>query len=212
MAAMRKTKACTRCRKIFPATTEYFYKNGHYLTSRCKSCIDKIHALWVEAHRAQVAANQRRWVKKNPEQARESTDKWWHGHPEQARERNRRMKQRHEARRRLLITDFTVKQWRRALIEFHYCCAVCGRPRGLWHALAQDHWIPESKGGHYTATNIVPLCHGIDGCNNKKGKKDAHEWLVQEHGKRKAAKIEARIQAYFDWVRAQDGADGLAAD
>ena len=38
-----QTKCCTKCKTVFPATTEYFYKNssGKFgLTPRCKSCVN----------------------------------------------------------------------------------------------------------------------------------------------------------------------------
>jgi hypothetical protein len=47
---------------------------------------------------------------------------------------------------------------------------------------------------------MVPLCHGIDGCNNTKGAKPPDEWLIERYGKRKAAAILRRIAAFFEWV------------
>ncbi len=70
-----------------------------------------------------------------------------------------------------------------------------------------DHWIaisdlrPDNPGT--VATNMIPLCHGISGCNNKKQNKDPIEWMRQEYGTRKAKPIIARIEAYFEWVREQ---------
>src|SRR5581483_2176482 len=46
------------------------------------------------------------------------------------------------ARKRSLPDTFTERDWQRALEYWDYKCAVCGRPRGLWHTLAADHWIP----------------------------------------------------------------------
>lgn len=108
---------------------------------------------------------------------------------------------RRRARQRDLPATFTATDWQRALDYFDCRCAVCKRPIGLWHTLAQDHWIPVSKGGAYTPDNIVPLCHGDGGCNNSKWNKDAHEWLMERYSARKVAQIEKRIAAYFAWVK-----------
>ena len=127
---------------------------------------------------------------------------YYAAHPEQARAKIHRRR----ARNREVIATFTHTDWTRCLEYFGYCCAVCGRPRGLWHTIAQDHWIPLARGGGYAPENILPLCHGDGGCNNSKGTRDAHEWLVFKFGARKAARIERRVREYFDWVTAQSGA------
>lgn len=113
--------------------------------------------------------------------------------------------QRREARKLGLPATFTYADWERCLEYWSHSCAICGRPRGLWHTLSQDHWIPVCKGGGYTPDNILPLCHGEGGCNNRKREKHAHDWLLLTFGKRKAAQIERRIQEYFNWVKARSG-------
>lgn len=49
--------------------------------------------------------------------------------------------------------------------------------------------------------NMVPLCHGMFGCNNSKADKDPEIWLIKRYGKRKATIILKRINVYFDIVR-----------
>lgn len=115
--------------------------------------------------------------------------------------------QRRRARIRNLPSTFNVQDEQRMFDYFEHRCAVCGKPRGLWHTLALDHWIPISSPDcpGTIPTNIVPLCHAVNdgqgGCNNSKLNRDPHKWLVSEFGKAKAAKIEARIQAYFDSLK-----------
>jgi len=111
------------------------------------------------------------------------------------------------ARKRNLPNTFTPEQWRHALDYFHGCCAVCGRQMndlfGEFYPAA-DHWIPLSYKGKdnpgTTATNIIPLCHGVGGCNNKKNSTMPDEWLEREYGKRKAKEIIARIETYFESI------------
>jgi hypothetical protein len=116
---------------------------------------------------------------------------------------------RYKHRIRHLPNTLTIEQWQRALDYFHGYCAVCERPlKDLFgtHTAAQDHWIPVTSPNcpGTIATNTVPLCHGEGGCNNSKLNIPAEEWLTRKFGATKAAKIIARIEAYFKWVREQD--------
>lgn len=150
-----------------------------------------------EAHREQARKNTQKYRKENPDKVQEGMRRW-------AREnapKRRRLEQSRESQKRSLPATFTVADWEHALNYFHGCCAVCGRPPGFWHRLAQDHWIPLSKGGGYTRANIIPLCHGNGGCNNSKRNHDANEWLTEQFGKRKANQVLKRIQEYFDSLK-----------
>lgn len=148
---------------------------------------------------------------------------WKANHQEEIRQQSKIKKQTPEGRRadqakghhrraraRHLPRKYTANQWIRALDYFSrkniHCCAVCGRPPGLWHTLSADHWIPISSPDcpGTVPTNIVPLCHGIDGCNNSKNSRDPVEWLTDKFGSRRAKRILARIEAYFAWVKEQD--------
>lgn len=117
-------------------------------------------------------------------------------------------KLRYRARKSNLPNNFTHADWQRALSYFNGCCAVCTNPlNGLFHTAAADHWIPlidsRTDNPGTVPWNIIPLCHGDQGCNNSKGSADPIEWLTRKFGKRRAKKILAQIEAYFEWVRAQ---------
>ena len=106
---------------------------------------------------------------------------------------------RRQARIRNLPDNFIAADWERALAYWKGCCAVCGRPPGLWHTLAPDHWIPLASPdcpGTISA-NIVPLCHGQGGCNDSKAGKEARQWLITKLGKRKGLHQYRQIQTYF---------------
>jgi len=120
--------------------------------------------------------------------------------------RNRR------ARNRSFPNTLSTEQWQRALNYFNGCCAVCGRQLGDLFGDQKgspDHWIPLSYDGDdnpgTVATNIVPLCHGIDGCNNSKSDTMPDEWLAREFGNREGRQIGRRIEDFFEWVREQEG-------
>lgn len=147
-----------------------------------------------------------KYYAQNTERLKAYNSRWSHRNLDKGRSRGHRR----EARALQLAATFTAEQWRHCLEYWGHRCAVCGRQRGLWHTLAQDHWIPLVSGGAYTADNILPLCHGDGGCNNRKKHSPPHEWLVRTFGKRKAAQIERRIHAYFATV-AQDHPNDSAA-
>jgi hypothetical protein len=119
---------------------------------------------------------------------------------------------RRRTRKKGLPSAFTGEDWLRSLNYFNGCCAVCGHPlRDLFgmHTAAADHWIPLSSPNcpGTVPTNIVPLCHGEGGCNNTKHASEPVEWLARTFGKRRAKTILNRIEAYFAWIRTQDGND-----
>lgn len=155
-----------------------------------------------QRHRERKVKMARSWYQKNKERKRQYDQHyskkrtsiqrkvWWH---------------RYITRKQGLLVQFTIHDWQRALSYFHGCCAVCGRPVGFWHTLAADHWIPlnSPRCPGTVPDNIVPLCQGIDGCNNSKGDTDAEQWLHEKFGPRRAGAILRRITAYFEWMKFQ---------
>lgn len=106
---------------------------------------------------------------------------------------------RRRARKLALPRRWSIDDWEKCLEYWGHTCAVCGRPQGLWHTLAMDHWIPLSDPAcpGTVKENIVPLCHGEGGCNNSKGNRAPREWLIERYGARKARKILEKILEYF---------------
>lgn len=154
---------------------------------------------YYHANKDKERNRHRRWCTARPEVRRAINQRHRANHPGYIRVHNMRRKSRVEA----VEHSFTEADFRRAVEYFGSCCAACGRQPGLWHTLAADHWIPISKGGPTVPTNIVPLCHGIDGCNNRKHDTMPDEWLMREFGKRKAKVIAKRIADFFEWVKHQ---------
>ncbi len=195
---------CLTCGIVYPETSQYFKKdkrrqNG--VRARCKSCHNEAGRKYVAEHpekrREQSRISGAKYRALHPERVRCAIKKWASKNKPYDRER----KQKRRAQKRGEVNVFTEQDWQRALRYFDSCCAACGRPPGPWHHLAQDHWIPIVKGGLYTKDNIVPLCHGLDGCNNSKNDSYPNEWLEWKFGKRRARQIAARVEAYFEWVR-----------
>lgn len=173
---------------ILPKTREYFRVYRDKFQARCLKCMSAYHKSIRTGSAKRAAAEYRHLKAQTPE--------------EQEAQKNRSIAR--YARKHSLPVAFRVSDWRFALEYFGNCCAVCGRPAGLWHTLAQDHWIPLTpnynlKGDNpgSVPTNIVPLCHGLDGCNNRKHNNDPVVWLIDTFGPRKAKTINRRISRYF---------------
>lgn len=147
---------------------------------------------YYEANKAQEVARADAWNKANPEKAKASAAKTRKSNPGVSRSALARRR----ARKANLPDTFTAQDWQRCLSHFSGCCAVCGRSTAT---LAMDHWIPLSS-PDCTGTipaNIVPLCHGDLGCNNRKADKDALTWLVEAFGEKEGRQIFDKVQAYF---------------
>lgn len=113
------------------------------------------------------------------------------------------------SRRKNIPCDFTTEDWERCLEYWHHRCCICDRPIGLWHTLAQEHWIPTTDprpdNPGTVPWNMLPMCHskanGRNGCNNSKSDLDPLVWLERKLGKRKAKKKMLEIEAYFATLR-----------
>lgn len=177
------------------------------------------HAAWRNENREHVRRFSNSWSLQNLEKRREIARRHYHNHREKCLEASRNwrdknpdakraIKLRRRARQRALASNFSAQDWRRCLEHWHHCCAVCGRQMndifGV-RTLAADHWIPLASSicpGTIPA-NIIPLCQGVDGCNNEKATSDPEQWLIRKLGENQARKKMAEIQAYF--ARLADG-------
>lgn len=195
-------KQCKECKEYKPVETS-FYRDSQSVDGyryNCKNCL----RIYREKHRQRdtAAARRRRW--KHVERGRANSRRW--------REKNRKAvminAQKRAARKKGLSYDFTKNDWQYALEYFNGCCAACGRQMNDMFGEfkpAADHWIPLSyEGSNNLGTvpeNIVPLCHGKDGCNNRKHGKLPIVWLEEQFGKRMAAEILKRVEDFFATVR-----------
>lgn len=106
---------------------------------------------------------------------------------------------RYRARSRELPDTWTAEQKDFMLDYWGHACAACGNPKGFFWTLAYDHFIPlvSPNCPGTVATNMIPLCHGENGCNNSKHAQDPQKWLIRRFGPKKAAKIAKAIATYF---------------
>lgn len=85
LAVSEKNIRCTKCNKLLPETTEYFYrdkrkKNG--LKSLCKECCIKNTRKWQEENRDKFLEYKRKHREANPKKYREYRRKWSKNNPE----------------------------------------------------------------------------------------------------------------------------------
>jgi hypothetical protein len=124
--------------------------------------------IWRSHHLEENRERLKMWAIKNPERTKERIRKWAQEHPE-ARIIN-------EHRRRARKTGnggtFSVQQWHDLKTAYGNMCLCCHREEqvllALGLCLVPDHVISIAKGGSNDISNIQPLCHGKDGCNNHK--------------------------------------------
>lgn len=152
----------------------------HYAKGMCHSCYMKA---WDQAHldqhaakererRATLTARYREHDRARAQTAKRRTwrrayhQKWYAAHREGQLayqrsyrradpERRNNYKRRRMARVLGLPDTLTVEQWHAILEAYSHACAYCGITGVAFH---REHKVPASKGGGYTAENIVPAC------------------------------------------------------
>ena len=111
----------------------------------------------------------------NPEEFQRKAKQWQREHPEETREIRRAAKHKRRARKRNQGGSFTPTEWLQLKERFKYTCLSCGRSEETLNTLdlklVPDHVVSLKHGGTSDISNIQPLCHGVGGCNNKKGSK-----------------------------------------
>lgn len=108
----------------------------------------------------------RQWAKENPEKIQTIQQRFRENNPEKVRDWERASKQRRENRKKNLPATLTQEEWQTILDNHFGCCHYCGKKSDNLH---QEHKVPISKGGGYTASNIVPTCQP---CNSAKRDRD----------------------------------------
>lgn len=179
-------RICKVCGEAKPSAG-FYRAHGGYKRQTCMKCSDKT---WAKSHRPKTNRNNnggnlftklgssvmRSIWRSNPDNLKKDRDadkkyrasergiqkriEWKNNNPDYQRihENNR------TAKKKNLEGGFTRDDWHKTLRSFSFVCVYCGNNKSL----AQDHWIPVSKGGGYVLGNIVPACKT---CNSSKRNK-----------------------------------------
>lgn len=168
-------KSCNQCGERKPIATAFYIRKGKPDTV-CIKCRRKYGREYAKSHRPSVSIA-----------ALRSRAKMWG-----------------------LKATLTLADWERAKKYFGGCCAACGKSPSVYRKIVPDHWCPLTEGYGTTPENIVPLCHCWNkpegersSCNAAKNKKIPEKWLVDHFGEDEAKVILARINGYFEWLKAQ---------
>lgn len=170
---------------------------------------------WLERaaqYREQNRDRLREWLreyrKAYPEKQKESDRKFRERNRERIRQRDRQYREnnpvvirlRNRSRKinlRYSVGQFCQHDWEHCLNYWHNACAVCGATASENLIIAADHWIPLNRGGRTDRANIVPLCHGINGCNNRKNSHMPLDWLTNQFGAEVASAKANAVAEYF---------------
>lgn len=144
----------------------------------------------LERRREQARGRSRKYREAHPEKAREMCRRWRVANPTKTREAVRRHRLKnleklrakctadsHARRVRLNLSggNFSAREWLDLKVQYGNKCLSCGLTEEqlvtMNRKLVPDHVLPLIKGGCNDITNIQPLCHGRNGCNNMKGTK-----------------------------------------
>ena len=180
-----QSKRCPKCGQEYPATTEFFHRNGKRLKSICKTCVCRYVQQWRDERpdyqkewREANPDYQSQWYKENrkrhlaqtkaryeadPQRKLKANAEWRRNNPEHHKRNQRAQTARRRARKRDNGGTYTAQD-----VEVAYR-TQCGR---CWYCQCElngsyeiDHRIPLSRGGSNDASNIVISCQT---CNRSK--------------------------------------------
>ncbi len=156
-----------------------YVKAGNYV---CKECGRARQRQWHKTNREEENERCRQWRGAHLDYFRHASQQYYSKHREKRLayfsqwrrdypERCSVYDHRRRARKANLPATLTETEWQGILEKHDHCCAYCDRDD---LPLEREHKIPVSRGGGYTAENIVPACLS---CNRRKGAKTYDEFL-----------------------------------
>lgn len=150
------------CRKCY---AKKYYKEYHANYERKRRKEKREHVNALDRARNKTAKRiewRRKYLQTYYAANRESILEYQRNYRRADRERNNNYKRRRRARVQNLADTLTVEQWHDILKAHNHSCAYCGKRKVK---LEREHKTPASRGGGYTADNIVPACGT---CNRRK--------------------------------------------
>jgi 5-methylcytosine-specific restriction endonuclease McrA len=163
---------------------EYYKANADKRKEYYKANADKIKERDKEYYMVnidKIKERDKEYYMVNIDKIKERDKKYRKANPEVVRKHS----QTRRAKKKQLKATLTVDQWQIVKDHFNNKCAYCGKEKPL----AQEHFIPLSKGGEYTHNNIIPACQS---CNCSKGNKHFDEWYPTFEHYNKAREIKIK--------------------
>jgi hypothetical protein len=193
------------------AVTKQVADTKHAWNQANKAHNTTVSAAWRANNPAKVKAAKKRHHRKHAAKIVQRVKRWRIANPAKRTLAHTRERVRRQSLLTSLPHTFTEEQHQFMDQYWGFACAVCGNQEGLLWTLALDHWIPLTSPDcpGTIASNLLPLCHGQGGCNNRKHNKMPSVWLREAFPPRKARTIEKAIAEYFAKAKAQFGDNGV---
>jgi HNH endonuclease len=157
-------------------TKRYYEKNKEYVLNRnkmwWKSNKDRIKVSRLKyrlLNADKIKDYKTQYYKDNREKVYETVENWRKNNLEKSRYIRKKSKHKRRLITSDLISDFTEEEWEKCKKHFDNKCCYCG----YGDSLEQEHFIPVSKYGGYTVTNILPSCRS---CNASKYNNSFEDW------------------------------------
>lgn len=162
--------------KIKEYNIKYYKENKEYHNKYKKK--------YAEENKEAIKVRIKKYYEENKLIRKEKSKQYYYKNKEKLKERRNQYVEknrssfniyagRRNSKKKQLPSTFTVNQWDRCKEYFNNKCAYCGEKKPL----AQDHFMPLSKGGGYTKENIIPACKS---CNSSKSNKLFNEWYIKQ--------------------------------
>jgi len=177
LIAIRRKKYYEINKDIFAEKSKIHYKNNKVILAEKGVIYRKNNKVSIairrknnrEINKELINERKRNWYQLNKETVIKSVDKYRGSHKTQCNI----VSERYRTRKKLLLSTLTFRQWEDIKKHFNNRCAYCNKELPL----AQEHFIPLSKGGEYTAKNVIPSCKS---CNSSKGNREFGIWFVKQ--------------------------------
>jgi len=191
-----KDSILAKGKEYYKSARDYILERAANYREKNREKIRQSQRKYYSNNKSKVLESGRAYREKNSEAISNRLKNYRDNHKAETRQRNRARKL------DLKFSNLGYKQadWNKCITYWGNKCAACGRIEGDGVIISADHWIPLSKGGITHITNIIPLCHGKDGCNNKKHDKYPLDWLLYCFTENEARKIYNSVEEYFKSV------------
>ena len=198
------TKKCSNCQNLKPPTS--FHRDNHLKSgyaSACKECRNlrsrhhhannkdhykRVRQRWYAANRTRVLARKRAASHANQKVRQSYLKQWYNANRERAKDQSRRWKAANPDKVRLISQrgsrmrkvrcgpKLRTVEWLAILAKVGWQCLYCGSAS---HPLVIEHFVPISRLGWNTHTNILPACGP---CNRAKQASDPYRWIPEAWG------------------------------
>lgn len=162
---------------------QYQLKNKNYYKNNREKCLN-YREEYYRNNKDKIVQHDAQYYAKNKDKIIQQKGEYFKNNKDKIYKYHIQYNQKRRSLKGGLLSTFTIDQWEFCKKYFDNKCAYCGKE----NALTQDHFVPLSKQGEYTKSNVIPACKS---CNSKKINKNYFEWYQRQpfYNKRRELKI-----------------------